>query len=447
MHPMTLQTLLEARDAVRASDASASALTEAAIARALETADFNAFALLDADGARAQAAQLDRQAAHRAATLGALHGVPITVKDLFNVAGLPTRAGTAAALPLEFQLPTEDAAAVSRLRLAGAVILGKVNLHEIALGITGENAHTGDVKNPIDPARQAGGSSSGGAVSVALGVGYGSLGSDTGGSLRIPASFCGVVGFKPSFGLIPLTGALPLSATCDHAGPLARNVADAHALFEILAQRNLPLRSLEHLRDLRIGVPRAWLEGRLGADVRREFELLLLRLRDAGATVLDVTPIDLELAGTAYTPIVRAEAAFTHRAALQGNPQLFGVRDALEAGMRLSAGEYLEARGLRGRVRAGLEASLRDLDALILPAAPLPAPLRGASTVQLESGARAHRDAFIELTLPFSLIGVPALSLPFITVDGLPVGLQVITAKGNDVLALEIGAWLERQSG
>lgn len=435
-----MKTLLEAADAVRTGETSATALTEAAIARALETADWNAFAVLDAEGAMAQAAQLDGQVSR-----GALHGVPITVKDLFNVAGLPTRAGTAAPLPLEFQASTVDASAVSRLRAAGAVILGKVNLHEIALGITGENAQTGDVKNPIDPARQAGGSSSGGAVSVALGAGYGSLGSDTGGSLRIPASFCGVVGFKPTFGLIPLTGALPLSVTCDHAGPLARNVADAHALFEILAHRNLPLRSLEHLRDLRIGVPRTWLEGRLGVDVRREFEALLLRLRDAGGGVLDVTPIDLELAGAAYTPIVRAEAAFTHRAALEANPALFGVREPLEVGAKLSVTAYLEARGLRRRVRAGLEATLREVDAMVLPAAPLPAPLLGTQTVQLESGVRAHRDAFIELTLPFSLVGVPALSLPFTTVDGLPVGLQIITAKGNDALALEIGAWLEKQ--
>lgn len=442
MHRMTLQTLLEAAHAVRTGETSATALTEAAIAQALETADFNAFAVLDAGGAMAQATQLDRQAAR-----GVLHGVPVTVKDLFNVAGLPTRAGTAAPLPLEFQAPTVDAAAVERLRAAGAVILGKVNLHEIALGITGENAHTGDVKNPVDPLRQAGGSSSGGAVSVALGAGYGSLGSDTGGSLRIPASFCGVVGFKPSFGLIPLTGTLPLSVTCDHAGPLARNVADAHALFEILAHRNLPLRPLEHLRDLKIGVPRSWLEGRLGLDVRREFEALLVQLRDAGATVLDVTPSDLELAGAAYTPIVRAEAAFTHRAALEADALLFGVREPLEAGAKLSVGQYLEARGLRRRVRAGLEATLRTVDALLLPAAPLPAPVRGTQTVQLESGMRAHRDAFIELTLPFSLVGVPALSLPFTAVDGLPVGLQVITAKGNDSLALEIGAWLERRSG
>ena len=440
MQRMTFQTLLEARDAVHAGETTAAALTEAAITRALETADFNAFSVLDTDGARAQARQLDALPQAR----GALHGVPITVKDLFNVTGLPTRAGTAAPLPLGFQAPTVDAVAVSRLRAAGAVILGKVNLHEIALGITGENAHTGDVKNPIDPARQAGGSSSGGAVSVALGAGYGSLGSDTGGSLRIPASFCGVVGFKPTFGLIPLEGALPLSVTCDHAGPLARNVADAHALFEILAHRNLPLRQLEHLRGLRIGVPRSWLEGRLGADVRREFELLLMQLIDTGATVLDVAPTDLELAGAAYTPIVRAEAAFTHRAALEADPSLFGVREPLEAGMELSVGAYLEARGLRRRVRAGLETILRTVDALVLPTAPLPAPARGTNTVQLESGLRAHRDAFIELTLPFSLVGVPALSLPFTKVNGLPVGLQVITAKGDDTLALEIGLWLER---
>jgi aspartyl-tRNA(Asn)/glutamyl-tRNA(Gln) amidotransferase subunit A len=442
---MTVHSLLEARAALRAGQTSSLELTQHALEAARTHAGLNAFAVLDEAGALETAGQLDSETRVGKAR-GALHGVPISVKDLFNVVGLPTRAGTAAPLPLEFQGAVTDSVAVSRLRASGAVIIGKTNMHEIALGITGENAHTGDVKNPLESARQAGGSSSGSAASVAVGAGYGSLGSDTGGSVRIPASFCGVVGFKPTFGLVPLEGALHLSTTCDHAGPIARTVADAHALLEVLAHRNLPLRALDSLRGLRFGVPRVWLEGRLGVAVRRDFEALLERLRDAGASVSDVQPHALERAGEAYTPLVRAEAAYTHRDALHAHPELFGdnVRTPLLAGASLGVAAYLEARAVRRQVRAGLEASLREVDALVLPCAPLPAPVRGTPTVTLESGDRAHRDAFIELTLPFSLVGVPTLSLPFTRVDGLPVGLQIVTAKGEDALALEVGAWLER---
>jgi aspartyl-tRNA(Asn)/glutamyl-tRNA(Gln) amidotransferase subunit A len=441
MPDMTFKTLLEARDALRRGETSSLALTEHALEAAYAHADLSAFAVLDEARALEQARARDLESPR-----GALHGVPVTVKDLFNVAGLPTRAGTAAELPEGFQGEARaDALAVKRLIDAGAVILGKTNLHEIALGITGENPHTGDVKNPLDIMRQAGGSSSGSAAATAAGAGFASLGTDTGGSVRIPASFCGLVGFKPTFGLIPLEGALNLSPTCDHAGPLARTVADAHALLEVLAHRNLPLRALPDLRALRLGVPRAWLEGRLGTAVRGAFEALLEVLKGAGATVNDVAPDALERAGESYTPLVRAEAAFVHRASLAAHPETFGdaVRPALLAGAALPISAYLEARALRRRVRAGLETTLRDVHALVLPCAPLPAPLRGTTTVTLESGERAHRDAFIELTLPFSLVGLPTLSLPFTHVDGLPVGLQIVTAKGEDALALEIGAWLE----
>jgi aspartyl-tRNA(Asn)/glutamyl-tRNA(Gln) amidotransferase subunit A len=371
--------------------------------------------------------------------------VAITVKDLFNVAGLPTRAGTRAVLPDQFQNPAVDAKAVQHLRDAGAIILGKVNMHEIALGITGENTWTGDVKNPLDPERQAGGSSSGSAAAVASGIGFASLGSDTGGSVRIPASFCGMVGFKPTLGWIPLEGALHLSMTCDHAGSLTRDVRDAHAMLEVLSHRNLPLQQLEDLRGVRLGVPRLWLEGRLGVNVRHDFEALLERLRDAGAQVFDITPEHFDLASTCYTPIVRAEAAFVHRQALEAHPEGFSevVRPALENGKTILATTYLEARAQRRLVRSGLETTLREVDAIVLPCAPMEAPKRGTTTVELESGPRVHRDAFIELTLPFSLVGLPTLSVPFTRDNGLPVGLQIVTAKGDDARALEIGRWLE----
>ncbi|MGE0803834.1 MAG: amidase, partial [Lautropia sp.] len=198
-----------------------------------------------------------------------LLGVFVSVKDLFQLRGAPIAAGTRARLPPL----AEQSAVAERLEAAGAIVFAKANMHEIALGATGENGWTGDVCNPYDPARQAGGSSSGSAVAVACGIGAASIGSDTGGSVRIPAAFCGVVGFKPTFGAIPLDGALPLSWTCDHAGPITRCVDDAALLFDVLAGRGTgygggPADAVGGNRRPRLGVPRRWLEGRLAPAVR-----------------------------------------------------------------------------------------------------------------------------------------------------------------------------------
>jgi aspartyl-tRNA(Asn)/glutamyl-tRNA(Gln) amidotransferase subunit A len=438
---MTPNTVVAARAAMQRGQTSSTALVEAALEQAAKLSECNLFAHLDAERALEQAKRADANPSPNP-----LHGIPVTVKDLYNVAGMPTKGGTHAALPAEFQNPQSTAQAVLHLEAAGAIVLGKVNMHEIALGITGENLATGDVKNPLEPSRQTGGSSSGSAAAVAVGAGLGSLGSDTGGSVRIPASFCGVVGFKPSLGLVPLAGALHLSMTCDHAGTLTRTVQDAHIMLEVLAHRNFALRHLDNLRGLRLGVPRAWLEGRLGTSVRRDFEALLERLRQAGAEVQDVVIEHFEFANQCYTPLVRAEAAFVHRGALANHPEGFSemVRPALQDGAQISASRYLAARAERRLVRSGLENALRQVDALVLPAAPMAAPMRGTQEVLLESGMRPHRNAFIELTVPFSLVGVPTLSLPFAKESGLPVGLQIVTAKGEDALALELGWWLEK---
>jgi aspartyl-tRNA(Asn)/glutamyl-tRNA(Gln) amidotransferase subunit A len=280
---------------------------------------------------------------------------------------------------------------------------------------------------------------------VAAGIGFASVGSDTGGSIRIPASFCGCVGFKPSFGVVPLSAALHLSPTCDHAGPLARSVADAHAVLEVLAARVFALEPPHDWRDVRVGVPRAFLNGRLGVAVRHAFEQLLERLKAAGAEIVNVAPAGFDLARDAYGPIVRGEAAFVHRDALEHHQEGFSsaVRDLLEQLRGMSLDAYLWARELRARVAVGLERTLRQVDVMLLPAAPLPAPPRGTKTVLLESGLQAHRNAFLELTLPFSLVGVPTLSLPFVWLDGLPVGVQVVGATGADAQVLGIGQALE----
>ncbi len=439
---MPAKTIQETRAALKNGEITSVELVETALNTAAARADLNIFAHLAAEKALEAARNAD---AHP--SKGALHGIPITIKDLFNVAGMPTQAGTRAMLPAAFQNPSLHAQAVQHLVDAGAILLGKTNMHEIALGITGENLWTGDVQNPLAPDRQAGGSSSGSAAAVAADIGFASLGSDTGGSVRIPASFCGVVGFKPTFGWIPLTGALHLSTTCDHAGAITRSVQDAHTMLEVLAHRNLPLHQLQHLRGIRLGVPVRFLEGRLGTTVRQAFNTLLEQCRQAGAEIIEINPEHLELANTCYTPIVRTEAAYIHQAALEQNPAGFSalVRPALENGATITARDYLTAREQRRQVRSGLEQTLRQVDALILPTAPLAAPPRGTQEVELESGKRSHRNAFIELTVPFSLVGVPTLSIPFTQDNGLPVGLQIVTARGEDTTALELGWWVERQ--
>lgn len=434
------RTLTDARGALARGETTAATLVEESLRAAQEYAACNALAHLDAERARADAERCDAESC-RGAALGPLHGLPITVKDLFSVDGMPTRGGTRAALP---DLGGE-ARAVARLRRAGAIVIGKTNLHEIAAGVSGENAATGDVCNPYDLARQAGGSSSGSAAAVASGIGLASLGSDTGASIRIPAALCGVVGFKPSYGLVPLDGALPLSWSCDHAGPLARSVDDAHLLSEVLAAQPLALRPIGACAPTRLGFPQRYLAGWLGASVRAAFEALIARLGDCGVTIVEVDAPSMEESLPLYGIIRGAEAAFVHRAALAREPENFSpaVRERLLQGRAVSAQAYFEAQRGRQTIEREIAERLMSVDAWILPSAPLPAPLRGAEMVALERGLTEHRIAFVRLTLPFNLARVPALSIPFAREAGLPLGVQLVGSRGADARVLEIGRWLE----
>jgi aspartyl-tRNA(Asn)/glutamyl-tRNA(Gln) amidotransferase subunit A len=431
--------LAEIAAAVRAGTVSPIALVDEALDAADRMQRLNALAEVHPGEARSLAAERTNEAAE-GRVRGALHGVPITVKDLFVVDGFRMRAGTRAPLP---SLGKDEAIAVRRLRDAGAIVLATTNMVEIALGIRGENPWTGDVLNPRDPRRQPGGSSSGSAAAVAAGIGWGSLGTDTGGSLRIPASLCGVATIKPSIGAVPTDGVLPLSPTCDCVGPLARSVTDVAYLFDVLTDR-IP-RPVDTVVPRRVGVPRTSLDSWLGSEVRAAFEALLDCLRGAGVTVVDVEPLDLELTEQAYVQVVRPEAARVHRLALDNSPESFtpSVREALLLGRAMSDADYAAGRRLARRVRAGIDATLDDVDAMLLPATPVPAPLLGSNEVLLESGRAPHRDALIRLTSPFNLAGVPVVTLPFADVDGLPVGVQVVAARGADRRALAHGRWLE----
>ena len=429
--------------ALREGRASAVAMIDAAREQAARHADLNAIAWVDWELARGTADERDREA--RAGRLrGPLHGMPISIKDLYRVRDTVMQAGTHAELP---DLGRVEALAVERLRAAGAVIFAKTNMHEVALGATGENGWTGDVKNPFDAARQSGGSSSGAGVCVAKRIGVAGLGSDTGGSIRIPANFCGVVGFKPSFGAVPLEGALNLSWSFDHAGPLARSVDDAAVVFEALSQR-----STGHGRVSRkpsLAVPAAWLAPRLSEAVREVFERTLVRLRAHGAQIVELDMPGLSLAWNCYTPIVRAEAAQVHRQALAKGGQGFSepVLNALLEGREISAGQYFDAQQMRRQVCSEFAAITRDHDAIILPTAPVLPPLRGQTEVATVSGAMLTRLAILGQTLPFNVAGLPALTLPMGFVGGLPTGLQMVGARDGDASLLALGRWCESLVG
>lgn len=420
-------------------------------ARAAEVQHLNPLAWVDWTRAREQAQALTSTLRRADTDSGTkpLLGTWVSVKDLFQLAGAPTRAGTRASLP---SLGEGSATVVKRLEAAGALVFAKTNMHEIALGATGENRWTGDVCNPVDPARQSGGSSSGSGVAVATGLGSVSIGSDTGGSIRIPAAFCGVVGFKPTWGHVPLQGALPLSWTCDHGGPLALSVADAALVYQVLSGHGLSHGRLA--RKPRLGVPRQWLAGRLDAGMREHFDRLLEALAPE-VTLVDAEPEDMDRSWRFYTPIVRAEAAWVHRQVLDEGGEGFSeaVLGPLNAGRALPAQDYLTAMQARAAFSADLDAVLAGVDAMLLPTTAIVTPRRGQEEAETLAGTMSVRQAVLGQTLPFSFAGVPAISLPAGKVavsqaEGgvsvqMPVGVQLVGRRHGDANLLALAAWLE----
>jgi aspartyl-tRNA(Asn)/glutamyl-tRNA(Gln) amidotransferase subunit A len=288
-------------------------------------------------------------------------------------------------------------------------------------------------------------------VAVATGIGLAALGSDTAGSIRIPAAFCGVTGFKPTHGLIPLDGALPLSWSCDHAGPLTRDVTDAHLLTEIMAARRLPLRPAALHAPTRVGVPWRMLDGWLDDAVAASFHALLARLAPT-TSIHTVALPEIEHALAKYGPIRGAESFRVHRAALASNPEGFSdiTRARLIEGQQVSAAAYLDALNYRARLRETIETALRAVDVLLLPTIPTRAPIRGSAQVELQRGPTDHREAFLRLTLPFSMTGLPALSIPMAGANNantLPLGVQLVGRAGADARVLEAGLWLEKLLG
>jgi Asp-tRNA(Asn)/Glu-tRNA(Gln) amidotransferase A subunit family amidase len=387
----------------------------------------NAVVTLDADGALKAAAELDAELA-RGEWRGPLHGVALGVKDLFDVAGLPTRAGSdvlADAPPA-----AADAAAVARLRAAGAVPVAKLHTHEFAYGPTGDVAATGPARNPHDPSRITGGSSSGSAAAVAAGHLPLALGTDTGASVRTPAALCGVVGLKPAYGALPTDGVFPLSETLDHVGVLAADVHAASVAWDVLARADGTGGGIQSpgVDGVRVGVLRDeyWRTADPGLDAAVDAAVDRLARRGAHVVELRAPMID-ELAAT-YGVIVGAEACATHAGWLAARPQAYQpiTRERLALSADLPATAYIGALRTRRRLVPAFRAAVADVDVLVLPTTRLRATPIGVPEVD----GVTVRVALLALTLPFNLTGWPAVSVPGAVPDGgLPAGVQVVGVR------------------
>ncbi len=431
-------SLVEALRQVRAGAASAAELAREALERARREAGLNAFLALP-----------ERVSVAVGAANTPLGGLPLSVKDIFDVEGRETTSGS--------RFPhraTASAAAWERLAANGATLLGKTNLHEWAFGVTGDNPHFGPVRNPHDPDRIAGGSSSGSAASLAAGIGYGSLGSDTGGSIRIPAALTGIFGFKPSLGRISRRGVTPLSRSLDHVGPMARSAADLAVLWSALSGEGLAGNSPEDtvpadspasgpLSGLVVGIPENHFYDDLTPEARRAAGRVIRATEALGAVTRRIRIPEIEAAAVCRTVIAFAEAAAFHRARLAARPGDFGadVRTLLRVGAGLSAEEVLTA--LRGRrlVTDAVSRAFPECDLLIVPTTPAGAPRFSAQ--RLDTGEEV-RSGLMRLVGPFDLTGHPALSIPAgRDANRMPLGAQLVGALGADASVLRAGMAIE----
>ena len=373
---------------------------------------------------------------------GPLHGIPIALKDNIHTSGIRTTAGSKF---LKEFIPDHDAHAVTRLKAAGAIILGKTNLHEFAYGVTTNNPHFGATRNPWDTARVPGGSSGGAAAAVAAGLCVAAVGTDTGGSIRIPASLCGIVGFKPSLHRVSVEGIIPLSPTLDCAGPMARSAEDAALLFDAISEPRKGEQPLSKSLDSRgkkkftLGIPKEFFFDAISPEVQASFESTLKILRKRGFAIKEVSIPLLNETETAGNNIAWAEATRYHQKVgwFPKNSADYGedVRARLEIGARVAATTYLEAMESREKFITQFHSVLSEtkVDALAVPTTPISAPLIGEESTTINGKDHATRALLLRLNRPANLAGTPAISVPCgLSPSGLPLGLQLIGASSSE---------------
>ena len=431
-------TLLEAVLALRRGEVSSAELTAAALA-AIERLNpaTNAMQLITADAARAEARAAD-EARARGEGGGALQGIPGAFKDLFYTKGVRTTGGSQL---FASHVPDHDATVVARVRAAGGVLIGKTGMHELAYGITSSNPHFGAVRNPWDRDRIPGGSSGGSGAAVAAGMVFMAMGSDTGGSIRIPASFCGVVGLKPTYGRVSRYGAMPLGFSLDHIGPLTRSVRDAGAVLNVIAGHD-PLddsssrRPIENyvpdpepsIRGLRIGLAENFYFERLDPEVDVAVRAALRTAESHGAEIVLLRVPDIAAINTVARTILLGEASAALEPYLDQRDQIGAdVLALLDQGRLIPATDYINAQRLRRVIQREFAALWKRVDCLITPTTPATAPRIGETTTTIAGENEDVRLAATRMVRGINLLGLPAVSIPCGSDRrGLPIGLQII---------------------
>ncbi|MBK3454866.1 amidase [Pseudomonas sp. MF6754] len=429
------QSIITLAERLRAGSVTSVELTQAAL-NSIERLNprLNAFVQVDACVALAQARKADALLA-QGLDLGPLHGIPVAVKDNIDTFDYITTYGSA---HFEGFQPDRDALCVQRVREAGAVIIGKTLTHEFAYGPTGDRSLQGAARNPWDARCITGGSSAGSAAAVASGMVPLALGTDTGGSIRIPSALCGTVGFKPSFACVPVDGVFPLSSSLDHVGPIANHVEDARLLFEVLAGRaGTPA---THPQPLRVGWMTCPSFGPVDADVHQQVYGAAQQL--FGDALQETDELHHLAAGMKDTLLTlqRAEAFEVHAERMRDAPHKFEqeVRERLEVSEEVRGWQYIRAQASQARYKAAMARLFEQYDLLVSPSVPITATEVNAREVRVGEQDIDVRAAVLSYTSAWNLTGLPALSLPVGHVRGMPVGLQVIGAAGADDRLLQL---------
>jgi aspartyl-tRNA(Asn)/glutamyl-tRNA(Gln) amidotransferase subunit A len=412
----------------------------------IETSRINAYITVLAETAMREALQAQHELAE-GISRGPLHGIPIAVKDLVNVAGVRTTMGSQQYA--EF-VPQEDAEIIRLLRQAGAIVIGKTNTHEFAYGPTGDRSYFGAVRNPRDVSRMTGGSSSGSAAAIAAGLAYGAIGTDTSASIRLPAALCGVVGMKPSIGLVPKGGVFPLSETLDHVGPLTSTVRDSAILLEGMAGKSAGYFSEKigtSIRGKIVGLPDHFYCDYLSRDVRAALDEAANLLRDAGAVIKRVNIEGIEDIYAAQQLVLKSEAYTVHQKALESAaPYDEEVRQRLLTGSGVLASEYIRALQFKQIAVESFRQALSEADILLTATCGITAPLINDRITELNGEKQQTRWLLTRLTAPTNFSGNPSLAIPFGTDSNeMPIGLQLIGRINDESVVYQFGSVFENE--